>query len=175
MEAAAGLPLLHETHRCGARALLPPLNSGCPHALLQEANILESVHLSRRVVGLRRFVWRQGLSLPLQCCSCGVTLYWPQVNADLSHWVVVCERVFDCPAHQRINGSDDEWWPQVLSLVQLCLRASFTHTPPLSPLTGAQVAQHAHLLHARVAYREGPQVPDPSDAAWANEVAAHER
>jgi hypothetical protein len=97
------------------------------------------------------------------------------VNADLSHWVVVCERVFDCPAHQRINGSDDEWWPQVLSLVQLCLRASFTHTPPLSPLTGAQVAQHAHLLHARVAYREGPQVPDPSDAAWANEVAAHER
>ena len=42
-------------------------------------------------------------------------------------------------------------------------------------LTGTQVAQHAHLLHARVAYREGPQVPDPSDAAWANEVAAHER
>jgi hypothetical protein len=101
------------------------------------------------------------------------------VNADLSHWVVVCERVFDCPAHQRINGSDGDWWPQVLSLVRLLLL-----NPPLGVtysstilllLIGAQVAQHAHLLHARVAYREGPQVPDPSDAAWANEVAAHER
>ena len=101
------------------------------------------------------------------------------MNADLSHWVVVCERVFDCPAHQRINGSDGDWWPQVLSSVRLLLL-----NPPLGVtysstilllLIGAQVAQHAHLLHARVAYREGPQVPDPSDAAWANEVAAHER
>ncbi len=96
------------------------------------------------------------------------------MNADLSHWVVVCERVFDCPAHERINGSDGDWWPQVLSLVRLYIRVAHSNATG-SLLIGAQVAQHAHLLHARVAYREGPQVPDPSDAAWANEVAAHER
>jgi hypothetical protein len=103
-----------------------------------------------------------------------VTLCRPQVTADLSHWVVVCERVFDCPAHQRINGSDCDWWPQVLSLVWFC-PFDFDCTTILLFITGTQVAQHAHLLHARVAYREGPQVPDPSDTAWANEVSAHER
>ena len=96
------------------------------------------------------------------------------MNADLSHWVVVCERVFDCPAHERINGSDGDWWPQVLSLVHPCLCVTYSNTNMLL-LISEQVAQHAHLLHARVAYREGPQVPDPSDAAWTNEVAAHEQ
>ena len=76
------------------------------------------------------------------------------MNADLSHWVVVCERVFDCPAHERINGSDEDWWPQVLSLVRLYLRVTHSNANSLL-LIGAQVAQHAHLLHARVAYREG--------------------
>jgi hypothetical protein len=56
-----------------------------------------------------------------------------KINADLSHWVCVCEHVF--------NESDlrDSWWPNVLSLV----------------------ASHCCFVHGRVGHEEGPQVLDP--------------
>jgi hypothetical protein len=56
-----------------------------------------------------------------------------EINADLSHWVVVCEHVFDS------NEKRDAWWPDVLALV----------------------AEHAGLIHCRVGHDEGPQVSQP--------------
>ena len=161
--------MLHETHRCDAAA-----------DLLLSSRAAAGGEYSGIRLSFEMCCWAamtcpaSRSTLLLLSSSCDITLCRPQVNADLSHWVVVCERLFDCPAHQRINGSDGDWWPQVLSLVRLCLRITYSSINRLL-LNGAQVAQHAHLLHARVAYREGPQVPDPSDGAWANEVAAHER
>lgn len=38
-----------------------------------------------------------------------------------------------------------------------------------------QCADRAIHVHARVGYNEGPQVPDPSDPLFAEELAAHER
>ena len=38
----------------------------------------------------------------------------------------------------------------------------------------ALAAQHAHHLHARVGYEEGPQVPDPAAPEYAPHLAAHE-
>ncbi len=35
-------------------------------------------------------------------------------------------------------------------------------------------AQHCHHIHARVGFAEGPQVPDPSAAEYAADLAAHE-
>ncbi|HTV42268.1 MAG TPA: hypothetical protein VMF08_16985 [Candidatus Sulfotelmatobacter sp.] len=35
-------------------------------------------------------------------------------------------------------------------------------------------AQHAHHIHARVGFEEGPQVSDPRAPEWARHVAAHE-
>ena len=35
-------------------------------------------------------------------------------------------------------------------------------------------AQHCHLIHARVGYEEGPQVPDPRAPEWSRHLAAHE-
>jgi hypothetical protein len=66
-----------------------------------------------------------------------------KINADLSHWVCVCERVF--------TESRDRWWPNLLNLV----------------------ASHCHFIHARVGYAEGPQVPDPRSEIWRQEVEAH--
>jgi hypothetical protein len=63
-----------------------------------------------------------------------------KINADLSHWVCVCERVF--------TESRDRWWPNLLNLV----------------------ASHCHFIHARVGYAEGPQVPDPRSEVWRTEV-----
>ena len=53
-----------------------------------------------------------------------------RINADLSHWCCVCEKVFDA-ADPR-----DDWWPPVL----------------------AMVAKHCHFIHCRVGHAEGPQV-----------------
>ena len=61
-----------------------------------------------------------------------------RITADLSHWAVVSERVFDDPA-------DAEWWPKTLSLV----------------------ASRAALIHARVGYAQGPQVPHPAAPEYA--------
>jgi hypothetical protein len=68
-----------------------------------------------------------------------------KVNADLSHWVCVCERIF------KASDPRDDWWPAVLSLL----------------------ASHCHLIHARIGYAEGPQIPDPRNSRWSNEVSAH--
>jgi len=73
-----------------------------------------------------------------------------RVTADLSHWAVVCERVFGMPDSDAENGVDD-WWPRVL----------------------ADVSKRAALVHARVGFREGPQVPDPTAPEYRGEVDAH--
>mmetsp|Transcript_18385 Transcript_18385/g.22600 ORF Transcript_18385/g.22600 Transcript_18385/m.22600 type:complete len:308 (+) Transcript_18385:325-1248(+) len=69
-----------------------------------------------------------------------------EINADLSHWVCVCEHVFD-----KDSIRDKDWWPQVVKLV----------------------AEHCSLIHCRVGHMEGPQVSDPRDPAYAKEVEAH--
>jgi hypothetical protein len=68
-----------------------------------------------------------------------------KINADLSHWVCVCERVFN-PSEPR-----DRWWSDLLRLV----------------------ADHCHMIHARVGYAEGPQIPDPRATIWSHEVNSH--
>jgi len=49
------------------------------------------------------------------------------------------------------NGPCDEWWPEVLQMLQ----------------------HYCHMIHARVGYCAGPQVPDPAAQEYQNEVAAH--
>lgn len=69
-----------------------------------------------------------------------------KINADLSHWVCVCEHVFD-PDEKR-----DSWWPSVLTTV----------------------AKHCYFIHARFGHAEGPQIYDPrTPSIWDKEVAAH--
>lgn len=58
-----------------------------------------------------------------------------KINADLSHWVCLCEHVFD----SKKFPERDVWWPEVLRLV----------------------AKHAAFIHARVGHQQGPQVSDP--------------
>ena len=66
------------------------------------------------------------------------------ITFDVSHWVVVSERVF--------NAVDDEaFWEDTLALV----------------------AARARLVHARVGYSDGPQINDPSAPEWEHEVAIH--
>jgi hypothetical protein len=38
-----------------------------------------------------------------------------------------------------------------------------------------QIATHAHHIHGRVGYAQGPQVPDPRAPDYGDELAAHER
>jgi len=66
-----------------------------------------------------------------------------KINLDISHWVVVCERIFD--------QYDEVWWNNVLKLV----------------------TERADFIHARVGYSDGPQVSDPRAPEYAPEVAAH--
>lgn len=68
-----------------------------------------------------------------------------KINADLSHWCCVCEKVFDA------NDPRDDWWPATLEAV----------------------ARHCAFIHCRVGHAEGPQVNDPSAPEHAMEVAAH--
>ena len=50
-----------------------------------------------------------------------------------------------------MNGQVDGWWPEVLDMLKnKCI-----------------------LIHARVGYEEGPQVPDPAAAEYAAEVVCH--
>lgn len=63
-----------------------------------------------------------------------------QYTADISHWVVVCERLLDDPL-------DD-----------------------LTPFL-----ERVHHVQARVAYAQGPQVPDPAAPEYAAELAFHQR
>jgi sugar phosphate isomerase/epimerase len=66
----------------------------------------------------------------------------PQLRytADISHWVVVCERLLDDPL--------DDFQPFI---------------------------DRVHHIQARVAYAQGPQVPDPAAPEYANELAFHQR
>lgn len=67
------------------------------------------------------------------------------VNADLSHWVCACEKVFDD------KDPRDDWWPAVL----------------------ASVASHCGLIHCRVGHTQGPQVNHPDAPEHALTTAAH--
>lgn len=69
-----------------------------------------------------------------------------KVTADLSHFCVGCERVFD-------DDLDADFWPQVL----------------------ADIAKRVVLIHARVGWAQGPQVCDPDAPEYADAVAAHFR
>ena len=79
------------------------------------------------------------------------TLSKLKVNLDISHWVVCLERCFATEASERENGAVDMWWPEVLDLLK----------------------HHVFMMHTRVGYGEGPQVPDPAAPEYKNEVAAH--
>jgi len=67
-----------------------------------------------------------------------------KLNCDLSHWVVVCEKVFDAKTDAR-----DKWWPAVLALT----------------------ARHCRLVHGRYGHAEGPQLIDPRTEAQAQAQA----
>lgn len=68
-----------------------------------------------------------------------------KVTADLSHWCVAMERV---PTPET-----DSTWHEILALV----------------------ASRCVLVHARVGYNEGPQVPDPTAPEYAFECTEHMR
>lgn len=69
-----------------------------------------------------------------------------KVTADLSHFSVVCERVFD-------DGELDPEWPECLDVI----------------------ASRCKLIHARVGYAEGPQVCDPAAPEYKSELATYEK
>mmetsp|Transcript_1722 Transcript_1722/g.1963 ORF Transcript_1722/g.1963 Transcript_1722/m.1963 type:complete len:170 (-) Transcript_1722:1582-2091(-) len=69
-----------------------------------------------------------------------------ELTADLSHWVCVCENIFD-----EDTPRDEDWWPETLELV----------------------ASHTALIHCRVGYTEGPQVADPLDPESKEATEAH--
>ena len=50
-----------------------------------------------------------------------------------------------------MNGDVDGWWPEVLGMLR----------------------DRVWLIHARVGYEEGPQVPDPAAPEYAGEVKCH--
>lgn len=71
---------------------------------------------------------------------------------DISHWVVCLERIFATEESGKENGEGmDYWWPEILEMLK----------------------QRTGLIHGRVGYGEGPQVPDPEAAEYAAEVKAH--
>jgi len=57
-----------------------------------------------------------------------------------------------CAAGERVFDDNDPEFAEIIGLV----------------------AKHAHLVHARVGWAQGPQVPDPRVEAYSAEVAAHE-
>jgi len=68
-----------------------------------------------------------------------------KITADLSHFAVVCERL--------LNDNLDPEWPGILELI----------------------ASRCFLIHARVGYAQGPQVPDPSAPEYAEALHTHEK
>jgi hypothetical protein len=69
------------------------------------------------------------------------------------------------------------------ALPELRLTCDFSHwcvvcerlLPDQEPDLLDRISRHAHHLHGRVGYAQGPQVPDPRAAEYAAELAAHER
>jgi hypothetical protein len=68
-----------------------------------------------------------------------------RINADLSHWVCVCEKVFNS------NDQRDNWWSNVLD----------------------KVSNHCDYIHARVGYEEGPQINNPKAPEHSETILAH--
>jgi hypothetical protein len=66
------------------------------------------------------------------------------LNADLSHWYVVSERVYD-----TTEARDKTWWPNLLETI---------------------VAPHCGFIHCRFGFAEGPQMADPSIPSCQAEV-----
>jgi hypothetical protein len=118
--------IVHETHR--QRILFNPWIT---RDILKQ---LPQLKVSHSLRSLR--------SLPIELFFFSHT---SQINADLSHWVCVGERLFD----ERY----DPEWPEILALV----------------------SQHCHLVHARVGHAQGPQVSDPSAPEFKEELETHER
>lgn len=71
-----------------------------------------------------------------------------KLTADLSHWVVSCERQLHTPSCMVAR---DPWWQDLLE----------------------QVAAHVTLIHCRVGHPQGPQVADVKDPAHKLDVQAH--
>lgn len=71
-----------------------------------------------------------------------------KLTADLSHWVVACERQLHTPS---CMVSRDPWWQDLLELV----------------------ASHVTLIHCRIGFPQGPQVPDVTDPLYKLDVQAH--
>jgi len=69
-----------------------------------------------------------------------------KLNADLSHWCVVCERVFDPENEPR-----DDWWPDFLNLL----------------------SQHVEFCHCRCGWAEAPQISDPSAPEHRRDLDLH--
>eukprot|EP01060_Flectonema_neradi_P041544 TRINITY_DN989_c1_g1_i3.p1 TRINITY_DN989_c1_g1~~TRINITY_DN989_c1_g1_i3.p1 ORF type:complete len:332 (+),score=87.18 TRINITY_DN989_c1_g1_i3:55-996(+) len=75
-----------------------------------------------------------------------------KLNADISHWVVCLERTFGHESSFGENGDlADPWFKEVMDLLK----------------------KHCCMIHARVGYAEGPQVPDPAAPEYKNELKAH--
>jgi len=70
-----------------------------------------------------------------------------KLTADLSHFCVVAERVFD-----KASGLDDDW-EEILDII----------------------ADRCRHIHARVGYAEGPQVPNPADPKYLPALELHEQ
>lgn len=70
-----------------------------------------------------------------------------KLTADLSHFCVVAERVFD-----EKSGLDDDW-AETMDII----------------------ADRCGHVHARVGYAEGPQVPNPADPAYRPALESHEQ
>jgi len=69
-----------------------------------------------------------------------------KLTADLSHFCVVAERVFDVT-----SGYDDDW-PEILEIISF----------------------HTKHIHARVGYEQGPQVPHPAAPEYRKALELHE-
>lgn len=70
-----------------------------------------------------------------------------KLTADLSHFCVVAERVFD-----KASGLDDDW-EEIIDIV----------------------ADRCRHVHARVGYSEGPQVPNPAAPEYLPALELHEQ
>ena len=72
-----------------------------------------------------------------------------KLNCDISHWVVCLERLFG--SGSSIAGAQhDPWWPEVLGMLKA----------------------RCGMIHARVGYGEGSQVPNPAAPEYATELTA---
>ena len=81
----------------------------------------------------------------LQAPALQENLHLLNLNADLSHWYCVCERVLDLDAPR-----DAPWWPNLLNEL---------------------VAPRVTYIHARFGWAQGPQLADPSAPAHSQDVA----